>query len=64
VDTPPKGTQKGTNRIRIMGVSAMAGFTAPLVFVLALALRKVSRHAKFFARGWNKRLQHELSRWT
>jgi hypothetical protein len=47
-----------------MGVSAMAGFTAPLVFVLALALRKVNRRAKFFARGWNKRLQHELARWT
>ena len=55
MDTP----QKGTNRVRIMGVSAIAGFFAPLVFVLALALRKVNRSAKFFARGWNKRLQHE-----
>jgi hypothetical protein len=60
VDTP----QKGTNRIRIMGVSAIAGFFAPVVFVLVLALRKVSRSARFFARGWNKRLQHEISRWT
>jgi hypothetical protein len=48
----------------MMGLSAFAGFFAPLVFFLALALRKVSRHAKFFARGWNKRLQHELARWT
>jgi hypothetical protein len=60
VDRP----RKRTNRIRMMGLSAFAGFFAPLVFVLALALRKVSRHAKFFARGWNKRLQHELARWT
>jgi hypothetical protein len=47
-----------------MGVSAIAGFFAPLVFVLALALRVVNRKAKFFARGWNKRLQHEIARWT
>ncbi len=48
----------------MMGVSAIAGFFAPLVFVLVFALRKVSRSAKVFARGWNKRLQHEIARWT
>ena len=60
VDTP----QKGTNRVRIMGVSVIAGFFAPLVFVLVFALRKVNRSAKIAARGWNKRLQHEIARWT
>ncbi len=47
-----------------MGVSAMAGFAAPLVFVFALLMRKVNRRATFLARGWKKRLQHELARWT
>ena len=47
-----------------MGLSAAAGLFAPLVFLVALALRKVNRRAKFYARGWNKRLQHEVARWT
>ncbi len=56
--------QKGTNRVRIMSMSVIAGFFAPLVFVLVFALRKVNRSAKIAARGWNKRLQHEIARWT
>jgi hypothetical protein len=47
-----------------MGVSALAGFLAPLVFVLTLGSRKANRRLRFLARGWNKRLQHEIARWT
>jgi hypothetical protein len=47
-----------------MGVSAIAGFFAPLVFLATVGLRKVNLRAKFFARGWTKRMQREISRWT
>jgi hypothetical protein len=52
------------NRVRIMGASAIAGFLAPLVFFATIGLRKVNLRAKFFARGWTKRMQREISRWT
>jgi hypothetical protein len=58
------GPTKRTHHVRIMGLSAAAGFFAPIVFVVTLALRKVNRRTKFYARGWNKRLQHEIARWT
>ncbi len=47
-----------------MGVSAIAGFFAPLVFFLTLGLRKANLRVKYFARGWTKRLQREIARWT
>ncbi len=47
-----------------MGLSALAGLFAPIVFIVAIGMRKGLRRAKFHARGWNKRFQHELSRWT
>jgi hypothetical protein len=47
-----------------MGVSAIAGFFAPLVFLATVGLRKVNVRAKFLARGWTKRMQREISRWT
>ena len=47
-----------------MGLSAIAGFFAPLVFFATLGLRKVSVRAKFLTRGWTKRMQREIARWT
>jgi hypothetical protein len=37
---------------------------APLVFVGIIVLRKVSRRGRSQYRHWNRRLQHEISRWT
>jgi hypothetical protein len=47
-----------------LGISAIAGFFAPLVFFLTMGLRKANLRAKFLTRGWAKRLQREVSRWT
>jgi hypothetical protein len=47
-----------------MGLSAFAGLFAPLVFVSILVLRKVNRRVNFRARELNKRLQHEIARWS
>ena len=51
-------------RARLVGVSAIAGVFAPIVFFVTVGLRKVNLRAKFFARGWTNRLQREISRWT
>lgn len=45
-------------------LSAASAFAAPAVFVGLIVLRKVTRRANAQARFWNKRLQHELARWT
>ena len=37
---------------------------APLVFVGVIVLRKVNRRSRTRFRQWNKRLQHELARWS
>jgi hypothetical protein len=47
-----------------MGLSAFAGMLAPLVFVSILVLRKLNRRVNVRARQWNKRLQHEIARWS
>ncbi len=45
-------------------LSAFSAFAAPLVFVGVIGLRKVSRRGKVQFRQLNKRLQHEIARWT
>ena len=50
--------------LRIVVFSAVAAFAAPLVFVSVLVLRKMERRFSFHARVWNKRLQHEIARWS
>ena len=40
------------------------GFLAPLVFVGVIVLRKVTAAAAPTSAEWNKRLQHEIARWT
>ncbi|MGO8826730.1 MAG: hypothetical protein ACLQU9_16050 [Acidimicrobiales bacterium] len=52
------------SRLRIIAVSALAAFFAPLVFVSIIVLRKAERRFNFHARAWNKRLQHEIARWS
>jgi hypothetical protein len=49
---------------RIVAISAISGFLAPLVFVGLIVLRKVNRRSRTHLRQWNKRLQHEIARWN
>jgi hypothetical protein len=58
--------QKGANSIgpRLVVLSALSAFVAPLVFVGVIVLRKVDRRGRVQLRRVNKRLQHELARWT
>jgi hypothetical protein len=45
-------------------LSALSAFIAPLVFVSIIVLRKAERRVSVQARVWNKRLQHEIARWS
>jgi hypothetical protein len=58
--------QKGANSIgpRVVVLSALSAFMAPLVFVSVIVLRKMDRRGRVHVRRMNKRLQHELARWT
>jgi hypothetical protein len=51
-------------RLRTVALSAASAFVAPAVFFSIIVLRKVNRRVNVQARFWNKRLQHEISRWT
>ncbi len=51
-------------KLRIIFLSAVAAFFAPLVFFSLIVLRKAERRFNFHARTWNKRLQHEIARWS
>jgi hypothetical protein len=50
--------------VRVMTLSALSGALAPLVFVSIIVLRKVTVRVHRKTRFWNKRLQHEIARWT
>ena len=58
--------QKGgsSNGVRVVVFSALSAFLAPLVFVSVIVLRKLDRRGRVHFNHWNKRLQHEISRWT
>jgi hypothetical protein len=58
--------QKGATTIgpRLVVLSALSAFAAPLVFVGVILLRKVDRRGRVQFRRLNKRWQHELARWT
>jgi hypothetical protein len=49
---------------RTVFLGGLSGFFAPLVFVAVIVLRKVTRRVNVKARFWNKRLQHEIARWS
>jgi hypothetical protein len=48
---------------RVVAISVVSGFAAPLVFVGVILFRKAHRRSRFHFRKWNKRLQHEIARW-
>jgi hypothetical protein len=50
--------------VRVMTLSALSGMLAPLVFVALIVAHKVAVRVHVKTRFWNKRLQHELARWT
>ena len=50
--------------LRIVFFSAVAAFLSPFVFFSILILRKAERRFSVHARVWNKRLQHEIARWS
>ncbi len=47
-----------------MVLSALSAFIAPLVFVGIIVLRKVERRLKVRLRGWSRRFENEVARWT
>jgi hypothetical protein len=49
---------------RTVFLSGLSGFLAPLVFVAVIVLRKVNRRVNVKAQFWNKRLKHEIARWS
>ena len=53
-----------SNELRVVTLSVIAGFFAPLVFFLILALRKVRRRAHVHFKFWDKRVKAELARWS
>jgi hypothetical protein len=50
--------------LRIVVLSALAAFFSPLVFFSIVVLRRAERRFNVHARVWNKRLQHEIARWS
>jgi hypothetical protein len=50
--------------VRIITLSAIAGFFAPLCFVAIFAMRKIRRRVNFHFKFWNKRVKAELARWS
>jgi hypothetical protein len=55
---------RSSHELRTVGLSAAAGFMAPLVFVLVIALRKLRRQANFRFRFVNQRVKREIARWS
>jgi len=53
-----------SDQTRVIAISALSGFLAPLVFVAVIVLRKVNRRTRVHFRRLNKRFQHELARWS
>ena len=47
-----------------MVLSAMSVALTPLVLTSLLIVRKLKPRVRFFFRHWNRRLQHEIARWS
>jgi hypothetical protein len=54
----------GANHQRVVAISAISGFLAPLVFVGVIVLRKVNRRSRVHFRRLNHRFQREVARWS
>jgi hypothetical protein len=50
--------------LRVMVLSGATVVVAPLVFVGIIVLRKIAARVHVKTRFWNKRLQHEIARWS
>jgi hypothetical protein len=53
-----------SDQTRVIAISALSGFLAPLVFVGVIVLRKVHRRSRVHYHRLNKRFQHERARWN
>ena len=58
------GEPRRRGSMRIVALSGLSALIAPLVFVGIIVARKVDRRLSAHLRQWNKRLQHEIARWT
>ena len=62
-----KGMEKTGNKssgLRVVALSGISGLMAPLVFLSVIVLRKTERRVHVHYRHWNRRLQHEIARWS
>jgi hypothetical protein len=59
-----KEKRAGSSGVRVVFLSALSAFAAPLVFVSVIVLRKANRRGKVHVRHLNKRFQNELARWS
>ena len=59
-----KQNRGASTGLRVVVLSALSAFAAPLVFVSVIVLRKVDRRSRVHFRRLNKRFQHEIARWT
>ena len=57
-------SQRRPKGLRVVVLSAVSAFIAPLVFVAIIVLRKGERRFHVHFEHWNKRLQHEIARWS
>lgn len=57
-------TGNKSSGLRIVALSGISGFMAPLVFFSVIVLRKAERRVHARYRHWNRRFQHEVARWT
>jgi hypothetical protein len=48
----------------VVVLAALSGLMAPLVFVSIIVLHKAERRVHHQYRHWNRRLQHEIGRWS
>ncbi len=58
-----KRTGGNSDQSRVIAISALSGFLAPLVFVGVIVLRKLNRRSRVQFRQLHKRYQRERARW-
>jgi hypothetical protein len=63
-DWSMKETRRRPTGLRVVVLSAVSAVIAPLVFVTIIVLRKAERRFHVQFEHWNKRLQHEIARWS
>jgi hypothetical protein len=56
--------RRAARDVRVMLLSAMSVALTPLVLTTLLIIRKLKPRLRFAFRGWNRRLQREIERWS